>query len=50
LYADLRPSRCVLALEPCTSDRLPDGHSAPNTPLQPGESRRYRLDLEFAPS
>lgn len=48
VWQDLRPTRGVLAIEPCTSERLAGGRSAPLTPLQPGEQRRYRLDIDFS--
>lgn len=47
LWQDLRPRRGVLALEPCTHQRLADTSSEPGPLLQPGESRRYRWQIAF---
>ena len=38
----------VLALEPCTSERLPDGSSGKERVLAPGERRSVRLELTLA--
>jgi hypothetical protein len=45
LWHDLRPGRCVLSVEPCTSARLPGGLSGPEPLLEPGEVRRYRIRI-----
>lgn len=46
LWQNLRPGYGVLAVEPCTSDRLPA--SAPqNASLMPGEARSYRVTVRF---
>jgi hypothetical protein len=50
LWRDLRPRVGVLAVEPCTSERGPDGTSGPEAVLMPGESRRYSLRLQFTGS
>lgn len=39
LWQDLRPHRHVVAVEPCTSDRNPDGTSAPGPVLAAGSTR-----------
>jgi hypothetical protein len=38
----------VLSIEPCTSERLPDGLSGEEPILAPGETRRYRLQVSFS--
>jgi hypothetical protein len=48
LWTNLQPRTGLLAIEPCTSERLDDGQSAASRPLQPGESRKYSLRLSFA--
>jgi hypothetical protein len=48
LWRDLRPNAGVLAVEPCTSERRPEGMSGPEAILEPGERRRYSLRLQFA--
>ncbi|MBN9306676.1 MAG: DUF4432 family protein [Devosia sp.] len=45
LWQDLRPRAGILAIEPCTSDRTPEGFSETETVLAPGETRSYRLEL-----
>ncbi len=50
LWRDLRPRVGVLAMEPCTSEREPDGTSGPEAILMPGERRRYSLRLQFSGS
>lgn len=45
LWHDLRPGRCVLSVEPCTSERLPGGLSGEEPMLEPGEIRRYDLHV-----
>jgi hypothetical protein len=48
LWHDLRPSKCVLGIEPCTSPRLPGGRSGPEPMLEPGAVRRYELRIFVA--
>jgi hypothetical protein len=48
LWHDLRPGRCVLSVEPCTSRRLPGGASGEEPLLMPGARRRYVLSISFA--
>jgi hypothetical protein len=45
LWHDLRPSVGVLAIEPCTSDRSPDGQSLSTPILSHGERRRYEVSF-----
>lgn len=45
LWSDLRARAGILAMEPCTSDRTPDGHSASAIILEAGERRDYRVTL-----
>jgi uncharacterized protein DUF4432 len=45
LWHDLRPGRCVLGVEPCTSPRLPGGRSGHEPMLEPGEIRRYEIGI-----
>ena len=47
LWHDLRPSACVLSVEPCTSERLPGGQSGEEPMLGPGDMRRYDLAVSF---
>ncbi len=47
IWRDLRANCGLLAIEPCASQRLDNGHSAPLPLLQPGESRHYHLELSF---
>jgi hypothetical protein len=42
------PGTCALGLEPCTSERMPDGTSGPEPVLEPGERRRHPWSLELA--
>ncbi len=49
LWHDLRPGKCVLGIEPCTSLRLAGGRSGPDPMLGPGESRRYNLRIVLGP-
>lgn len=48
LWADLRSHAGVFAIEPCTSDRMPDGTSGPPMTLEPGETRRFGFGLELS--
>lgn len=48
VWSDLRPRVGVLALEPCTSDRLPDGTSAAAERLEAGEERGFGFDLALS--
>ena len=41
------PSTSILAIEPCTSQRLDDGGSAPEQLLEPGAQRAFTLELAF---
>lgn len=45
LWHDLRPGRCVLSIEPCTSPRLTEGRSGKEPVLEPGETRRYEIRI-----
>jgi Domain of unknown function (DUF4432) len=45
LWLDPRPHAHILGVEPCTSDRNPDGTSGPEPVLAPGEVRTYTLVL-----
>jgi hypothetical protein len=45
LWHDLRPGRCVLGVEPCTSPRLEGGRSGQEAMLEPGEVRRYEIRI-----
>ena len=45
VWRDLRPRAGVLGIEPCTSDRLPDGTSAGVETLEVGEQREYAVDI-----
>jgi hypothetical protein len=47
LWHDLRPGKCVLSVEPCTSPRLPGGLSGPEPMLEPGEVRRYEIRISL---
>ena len=47
LWRDLRPGCGLLAIEPCASQWLPGGLSAPVPALGPGESRCYGLRVAF---
>lgn len=47
-WTDMRPGIGVLAVEPCTTDRRPDGTSDGGILLEPGEVRNYRIDITFA--
>jgi hypothetical protein len=49
LWGDLTPERCVLSIEPCTSERLAGGLSGEEPLLAPGEARRYALQISLAP-
>jgi hypothetical protein len=48
LWRDMRPRTGVLAIEPCTSDRQPDGRSFPERSLEPGEKRSYSVEFSFS--
>ncbi len=48
LWSDLRPTAGVLALEPCTSDRRPDGTSAGTATLEPGAERSFGFTLALS--
>lgn len=48
VWADRRPRRNIVAIEPATSDRRADGTSAPGPVLAPGERWRASLDIVFA--
>ena len=45
LWLDPRPGTCAFGIEPCTSDRLPDGTSGEETVLEPGAVRAYALEI-----
>lgn len=46
-WSDPRPRRNILALEPATSDRAPDGTSLAGLVLQPGDLWSARLEFSF---
>ncbi len=48
IWQNLEEATRILAVEPCTSERLPDGGSGPEPVLTPGERRELRLALEFS--
>lgn len=48
VWADLRPRRNVIAIEPATSDRRADGTSAAGPMLEPGERWHATLEIAFA--
>lgn len=48
-WRDPRPGRGILAIEPATSDRAPDGTSRAGPILAPGEAWRGGLDITFGP-
>jgi hypothetical protein len=48
VWRDLRPGVCVVAVEPCTSDRTAAGTSVSVVRLEPGESRSYRVRLALS--
>lgn len=48
VWYDLRPHAGVLSIEPCTSDRAPDGTSLAERDLSPGESRTYVVDIDVS--
>ena len=45
LWHDLRPGRCVLGVEPCTSPRLTGGRSGQEPILEPGGVRQYEIRI-----
>lgn len=47
-WSDPRPRRNILAIEPATSGRAPDGTSLPGPVLRPGEAWSSRLDFDFS--
>ena len=47
VYRDLRANSGLLAIEPCTSERIGAGRSSPEPTLNPGESRTYKLRLRL---
>ena len=47
VWADLTAHAGVLSIEPCTSDRLPQGGSVDARPLAAREERTYGLDLDL---
>lgn len=50
IWRDPRPRRNILGIEPCTSDRLPDGRSAAGPLLAAGEIRHYAVRVDLAGS
>jgi hypothetical protein len=48
IWHDLRRGSGILAIEPCTSDRRPDGRSGSERILEPGEKRLYRVEVSVA--
>ena len=47
LWHNLDPATRVLAIEPCTSDRLPTGESGPELVLAAGATHTARLEMSF---
>lgn len=47
VWADLRPRRNIIAIEPVTSDRLAGGTSGPGPVLAPGERWRAAIEIAF---
>lgn len=47
-WSDPRPRRNIVAVEPATCDRAPDGTSHAGPVLDPGSSWSARLDVDFA--
>ena len=48
LWHNLAPGTRVMAIEPCTSELLPDAGSGPGPSLDPGAETEIRLELSFA--
>lgn len=48
LWRDLRPRSGVLSVEPCSTGRAADGANQPGEPLEPGESRSFRIEISLA--
>lgn len=48
LWHDLTPRNGIFAVEPCTSARTDDGRSAEESPLGPGQTRRYDIAIAIA--
>ena len=48
LWHDLRRRSGLFAVEPCTSARTEEGHSEAETPLGPGETRSYDIEIALA--
>ena len=45
LWGDLIPNRGMFSVEPCTSERLPNGLSSEEPVIEPGQVRRYALSV-----
>ena len=50
LWGDLSPDKCVLSVEPCTSERLEGGLSGAEPVLGAGEVRQYALQVSLSSS
>lgn len=50
LWGDLTPGRCVLSVEPCTSERLPGGRGGEEPLLSAGGHRQYALSVSVVDS
>ncbi len=48
LWHDLRARTGIVAIEPCTSARDPSGRSTAEPTIEPGERRRYAVDVSIA--
>ncbi len=48
LWGDLSPDKCVLSVEPCTSERLEGGLSGDEPVLGAGEVRQYALQVSLS--
>lgn len=50
VYRNLRRNNGLLAIEPCTSERLEAGRSGPGPSLEPGETRAFGIRLKVTGS
>lgn len=48
VWQDMRPHRCILGVEPCSSGRREDGTSAESAPLPGGAARDYHVTLSVS--
>jgi hypothetical protein len=47
VWSDLRPNNQIIAIEPVSTDRNPDGTSHAGDRLAPGQTRTYRVQYSF---